>query len=102
MIKTCSKCQQTKDQKKWHGRQCTECILKYRHDWAERSKEYLANYHSEYARIHSKEATERATKWAKDNPGKRRQNALAYYYRLQDEAVNAYGGYRCACCGETV
>ena len=24
----------------------------------------------------------------------------AYYYRLQDEAIMAYGGYECACCGE--
>ena len=35
------------------------------------------------------------------HPEKRRKNALAYYYRLQDEAIMAYGGYCCACCGET-
>jgi len=27
--------------------------------------------------------------------------ALNYYYRMQHEAILAYGGYKCACCGET-
>lgn len=101
MIKICSKCGQTKDQEKWHGRQCTECILEYRRKWGEDSKEMLKEYHRRYCKDHSAHKTDVATKWAKDHPKKRRENALAYYYRLQDAAINAYGGYRCACCGET-
>ena len=30
-----------------------------------------------------------------------RKHALAHYYRLQHQAILAYGGYACACCGVT-
>jgi hypothetical protein len=37
--------------------------------------------------------------WVLKNPDRRRKNALAYYYRLQHSAIEAYGGYRCQWCG---
>ncbi len=97
MIKTCSKCGMQKDQDQWHGRQCAECLLNYRREWTKRSQDWLRKNRKKS----SAQNTDRATKWNKDNPTKRHKNALAYYYRLQDAAINAYGGYRCACCGET-
>ncbi len=33
--------------------------------------------------------------------GDRAKSRLTHYYRLQHEAILAYGGYRCACCGVT-
>lgn len=99
MIKECSKCHEIKDQDSWHGKQCRACILKYRREWSIRSKEWLQEY---YRQPHLRKINaDRATKWNQNHPEKRRKNALAYYYRLQDAAIEAYGGYRCACCGET-
>ena len=97
MIKTCSKCGESKDQTEWHGRQCAGCLLAYRREWTKRSQEWLKGNRAK----HSVKTTARAVKWNQDNPERRHKIALAYYYRLQDAAIIAYGGYRCACCGET-
>lgn len=97
MIKTCSRCGKTKDQKDWHGRQCWECLLKYRKTWELRSVDWIR----ENRKKHAARNIERAAQWNKENADKHRKHCLAYYYRLQDEAIQAYGGYKCACCGET-
>lgn len=97
MIKTCSKCGKEKDQAKWHGRQCSECLMEYRHAWNIRSRAWVL----ENRRKHSQKNTDRATKWSREHPERRREIALNYYYRLQHDAIMAYGGYRCVCCGET-
>ena len=98
MIKTCSRCHKEKDQEKWHGRQCKECLHDYRCEWRSRSRVWLRDYRRDHSRSRD---IERATKWNVDNAAKHREHCLDYYYRLQDEAVRAYGGYACACCGET-
>ena len=97
MKKICSKCHQEKDQVKWHGRQCKECLQEYRREWNIRSRDLLLASR----RRSSKKDTIRAVKWNKNNPERHKKIALNYYYRLQSEAIQAYGGYRCACCGET-
>jgi len=71
--------------------------MKYRKEWELRSIEWIRDNRKK----HSAKNAERAVKWSKENPEKRKKNALAYYYRLQDEVIQAYGGYKCACCGET-
>lgn len=97
MIKTCVKCGQTKDQDHWHGKQCNECLLRYRREWNARSREWIIENRKKHA---AKDAA-RATQWNKDHPERRKEISLNYYYRLQNEAMIAYGGYVCACCGET-
>lgn len=49
----------------------------------------------------SKESIRYATEWNKNHPERRRKTALNYYYKLQNSAILAYGGYKCACCGVT-
>lgn len=51
--------------------------------------------------ISSKETIRRASEWNKNNPEAHRKASLSYYYKIQDQAIKAYGGYKCSCCGET-
>lgn len=97
-MKTCKKCGYVGPDENFHGFQCKQCRLKYRREWAKRSKEWLRNYRQTNSRERD---IERATKWNKENIEKHREHSLSYYYRLQDQAIMAYGGYTCACCGET-
>jgi hypothetical protein len=80
---------------------CKACKSEYLKKWSAESKQRVIENRRNYYAKNKELVVDKAIEWAKNNPGKRRKNALAYYYRLQDEAIVAYGGYRCACCGET-
>ena len=101
MNKKCSKCNKIKDSiedfYKNSGNVCKECRKAYRRDWNEKSKERLKAYRKKS----SAKNTARAVAWNKANPDRRKEIALNYYYRLQHQAIEAYGGYKCACCDET-
>ena len=98
-MRKCSKCGQTKDDDQFerNRRTCRACRREYHQQWAARSSDKLAAYR----RKSSAENTARATQWQRDNSERHAEIALSYYYRLQDKCIMAYGGYRCACCGET-
>ena len=86
----CNKCQKDKPETEFYkgsGKECKEC-----------EKEAKRKYHAESR----KRAIERATQWNKEHPEKHAEHSINYYYRLQDEALRAYGGYKCACCGTTI
>ncbi len=55
-------------------------------------REYAAGWHRKNRRL-----MECAKSFV--NGTGRREFPLAYYYRVRHEAIMAYGGYRCACCG---
>lgn len=99
--KTCSKCGHVDDAKKFHGLQCFKCRAEYGRKWRKKSLEWIKEYRRTRPAEVKKRNSARATKWNKDNPDKRKKHALNYYYRLQDQTIMAYGGYVCACCGET-
>jgi len=82
----------------FQGRKCRDCRKQYYREWQKRSKEHLREYRKKYW---SQKDSDRATTWNRNHPDRRRKHALNYYYRLQDEAMMAYGGYKCVCCGET-
>lgn len=74
---------------------CKSCENASRKRHAEESR----NYQREYSLANRDHKIIAAMEWAKANPDKRRKNALNYYYRLADQAILAYGGYRCIWCG---
>lgn len=109
-MRTCKKCGVTKDlrefevtnvERDWRRWECKVCTAKRVKDWNEKSKEHLRVYKQKYHQEHREEIIAKVNDWVAKNPEKRKQNALNYYYRLYHEAIMAYGGYRCACCGET-
>lgn len=97
-MKTCKKCGYVGSNDHFHGLVCKECRKQYRREWGQRSKEWLRNYRATHSR---EKDIARASHWNIEHADRHREHCLAYYYRLQDAAIMAYGGYRCACCGET-
>ena len=85
------------DHPTWQRKVCKECERKSRHEWVKENKARIRLY-----RDKSRERDiERASEWNKQNSEKHNKHSLSYYYRMQDKAIRAYGGYVCACCGET-
>lgn len=109
-MKTCNECGETKPldafellnkDRGWRRRICRDCKRRYFQKWAADSVVHMREYADKYYREHRPGIIAKAMQWQRDNPKQRRTNALSYYYRLQFEAIEAYGGFRCACCGET-
>lgn len=85
----------TNVERDWYRRECKACTLKRNRELAAQSRKAISDHYLRYRdRI-----IERVNIWVRENPDKRRKNALNYYYRLQDAALLAYGGYRCSWCG---
>lgn len=92
MISECSKCGVSFERHKVQGSICKPCEAKYQ-------RLYMREYRK-------KNATFEAERFAarKANPewvAKERKRGREYWAKLRHEAIMAYGGYRCTCCGET-
>ena len=111
-MRICKKCHKEKSlnefeitnkERGWRRHECKACTKTRVQGWYVKSK---ANIRRRYASPEGKHTREKAQKrvleWQK-GPGRKKhnENSLASYYRNQHEAVMAYGGYQCACCGET-
>ena len=111
-MRECKKCHEEKPIKKfeivnkergWRRWECKACTKKRVQAWSQISKNRIRNQISKQKHYSNnrQKVIERASNWNKDNKGKHNEHALSYYYRLQNDAIMAYGGYVCACCGET-
>lgn len=107
-MRTCKKCGASKDLecfevinkvKGWRRHECRECVSRRVKAWAETSKDRIRENRKRYHKENREKIIDRVNKWVSENPDKRRKNALAHYYRLQDAAIMAYGGYTCRWCG---
>lgn len=112
-MRHCRKCEQdkpleefecTNKEKGWYRRECKTCVRDRVRRYSEESKqairsEVTGEYQQAYHLENRDKIISRVNEWVKNNPEKRRKNALAYYYRLQHEAIMAYGGYKCSWCG---
>ena len=87
-------------QKGWRRHECKDCRRTYFKKWAAESKEHLRKEKKRWYEDHREQILSGVKKWVQENPEKRKRNALNYYYRLQKKCIEAYGGYKCACCGE--
>jgi len=109
--RTCKKCGETKAAAEfevynklrgWRRWECRACIKRRVQAWAAQSKTVIHKVASNPAYLRNREnAIAAATRWNREHPERRRKTALAHYYRMQHQAMLAYGGYVCACCGET-
>lgn len=87
----------TNKERGWRRHECKSCTKKRVTAWRKRSVDLIRATRTR----HRLKNIERASKWNKAHPRRHNQLALDHYYRLQDQAIMAYGGYVCACCGET-
>ena len=92
MIVTCRNCGKAGEQAKGQGNLCPVCSAAYQKSYRNANKESLALYGREkHARLRQD------PEWVDAE----RKRGREYWSALRHEAMMAYGGYRCACCGET-
>ena len=93
MIVTCRKCGEQKEKSSQTGSICADCYKAY-------LAEYRAkNYETLTAKAREKHARKRQTD--SDWVELERKRGRDYWQQIRYEAIMAYGGYKCACCGET-
>lgn len=107
-MRTCTRCGQDKElssfectnfARGWYRRECKDCVRDRVRRGAEESRKKIQEYRRQYHALHRDDIIAKVNEWVRNNPDRRRRNALAYYYRLQHAAILAYGGYRCSWCG---
>lgn len=107
-MRTCKKCgvekpidafEVTNADKGWRRHECRECIKIRTKAWSQKSVDRIRAYRRKYHEENRDSIIQKTNDWVRQNPDKRRKNALAHYYRLQDDAIMAYGGYVCVWCG---
>ena len=80
---------------------CKTCVANRLKAWAKKNAKKRDAYRQRYYADNRVKIMARVREWEAANPERRRANAREFYYRLQHECIAAYGGYQCACCGET-
>lgn len=120
-MKTCPRCKETKEDTEFHRNPTTGRLASYcnpcKRVWEkERRKSHKEAYNArarEWRKANPDKANAATYKWRRENPDKWQAaykrwasgNRLEYEAErrqmVRDEVFTAYGGYRCACCGET-
>lgn len=93
MIIKCSKCGSDFEKFQKTGCICRTCIATYQRD-------YMRNYRLQNPTM-EKERWERRLAADPTIIDANRKRGRKYWSDLRHEAIMAYGGYRCACCGES-
>lgn len=91
MIIECRGCGVVGEQAKGQGRLCPDCSKAYQRQYRSENKARLSAYFADRDARNRTDAT-----WV----AKERKRGRDYWVALRDEVIMAYGGYRCACCGE--
>ncbi len=73
---------------------CRACLAARQKERVEQSRMWIRRYAEQWRR-QSCDIVERARRFIAG------EDHLTSYYRLRHQAIVAYGGYRCACCGLT-
>jgi hypothetical protein len=89
---TCRDCGEVKPRNKAQTRQCRECYNSYMRDYNIKNREKVLKLKRD---LHSKKRKDPV--WVDAE----RKRGRDYHNRIRHEVMMAYGGYRCACCGET-
>jgi hypothetical protein len=76
--------------------QCKSCQIEGQRRHAAASRQWIRQYAAGWHR-RNRRLIDSANSFV--NRSGRCEAPLAYYYRVRHEAIMAYGGYRCACCG---
>lgn len=87
--------------KEWRRKVCDACMKEQDKAYAIRNAAKVAAYKKKWHLANQEKVLERVYRWQKENPEARKLAARNYYFRQQHDAIMAYGGYKCACCGET-
>lgn len=107
-MRTCKKCGAIKPLTEfreshpgYRRRVCKECMDAAHEIWQQENRERLLEWRKEYHRRNKEKRIEQAKAWNAEKVVQRKENQRRHYARLKEQAYAAYGGYICACCGET-
>jgi hypothetical protein len=123
-LKTCSKCGQGKPETEFHfirrtqllAARCKTCHSAANKAWREANAERVREANRQWAlsnpdRIKAAQqrwkdrnpgiAAERMRAWREANPERHSETLDRIRQKTKDQVFEAYGGKRCACCGET-
>jgi len=83
--------------------ECRDCVKKRLQAWYVKSKKHIREYYASEKGTKTREAARKRVKEWQKGPGKERhnENCMHNYYKNQNDVIMVYGGYKCACCGET-
>ena len=123
-MKQCSKCKEWKSfsefwyneaKSRYHPR-CRICQAADRKAWKDANREKVKHHNREWQKANPdrvraaqerwKErnpgiAAQRMREWREKNPERHKENNKRNYEKWKARAIDAYGGNRCNCCGET-
>ena len=107
-VRTCKKCGSTKpltdfreSKPGYRRRVCTECMDRHAVEWQQQNRDRLLKWRKSYYEANRDKQIQQATIWAAANPEGKKRNSQSHYAKLREQAIMAYGGWVCACCGET-
>lgn len=123
-MKTCSKCGIEKPETEYwfnkaKGRyiaRCNSCRCEDTADWKIKNRERVRELDRVWKANNLDKVNAAQARWKERNPGiaaqrmrewrlanldRHRESGRRNDKRLKDKCYNAYGGYKCACCGET-
>ncbi len=107
-VRTCNRCGVEKPltefrQSKpgYRRRVCNECMDRAAVEWQQQNRERLLDWRQNYYQENREKQIAQAKQWNADHPEGYKRNTQSYYRKLREEAIMAYGGFICACCGET-
>lgn len=89
-MKLCSKCKSEEAPPKYAY--CRACRTQAHYEWRQKNPERWSQLQKQYRAKRLKNP-----EWVKKN----RKRGVDYWQKLRSEVMDAYGGKRCACCGET-
>lgn len=92
MIVLCRVCGKEALNSRQSGRLCVDCYKDYLREYRKKNYDILTQKSREKHRAKRQDATFVESE---------RERGRNYWKRLRHEAIMAYGGYICACCGET-
>lgn len=92
IIAKCRKCGELAEKSKSSSNVCKKCQAAYMREYNRKTRDKVTAAKRKAHRENRKDPD-----WVEEQ----RKRSRKYWQRLRHEAIMAYGGYECACCGET-
>lgn len=81
----------------YRGFECKACESTRKKVWHDQHRERVLANMAEYRKTRK----DRPALWSEEKRAKRTAYMQEFRAKVKDDCYKAYGGYRCACCGET-
>ena len=85
----------------YRRRTCNECMDRVAVEWQQQNRDRLLEWRKSYYKANRDKQIAQAKEWNVANPEGKQRNTQSHYRKLREQAIMAYGGWQCACCGET-